>query len=110
KLPSDRSALPVFSSVTPWGALISPATTSPKPRAVGATTRLPSRPLPDRATLVVLLGASVVKLRKPSWDPAAAGANVTLTMQVADGARVAPQDLAATPNRPLSMAKLPRDS
>src|SRR5512132_4471659 len=84
------AAVPVFVSVTLWGALEVPTGCWPKPRLVGdnVTAGAVATPVPLSVTVWGLPGALSATLRLAARDPAAVGVNVTEIVQLAPAASV----------------------
>lgn len=88
----ESAAVPVFVSVTDWGALLELTLTDPKVRFSGdKVTSGASIPVPESAMLCGLPGPLSVKISVPVRVPAAVGVKVTATVQVLPEARLLPQ-------------------
>ena len=97
-----RAALPELLSVTVCGALVVPCAWLPKVRLTGerpATGPL-ADPVPVRLTVCGLLAAPSVMVRAPVLVPPAVGVKVTVTVQLAPIARLAPQVLLSAKSPP----------
>lgn len=84
-------APPRFDTVTGCEAVGCPNTALPKAKDEGETVKSVERPVPVKGMVWGLAGASSVKDKFALREPAAAGVKVSLTVQVAEGARVAAQ-------------------
>ena len=70
-----------------------PATILPKLRVSGVIVSLPATPAPPSVTAPALLLAESLIARLAPRAPSAVGVNVTFSVQLVPGARVAPQVL-----------------
>jgi len=86
-----RVAVPVLLSVTGWDPLVVPTRCPPKSKLPGVRLTRGWVPFPDRATVCGLFGASSVMVIAPVRFPAALGLKVTLRVQLAPAATLAPQ-------------------
>jgi len=88
-----RVAVPLLVSLTVCGVLVVPITCSGKLNLVGDKETAGRVPMPLRATVCGLLGASSVMVTAPLRLPAVVGLKVTLRVQLAPAATLAPQVL-----------------
>jgi hypothetical protein len=88
-----KAALPVLLSVKVWAELVVPTAWLPKARVVGErlATGFVLAPVPERVAVWGLPVALSVRVTEAAKDPLAAGMNVTLTVQLAPAATLAPQ-------------------
>jgi hypothetical protein len=100
------AAEPLLVSVTVFAPPVMPIATAFQLRLVGLTVTLGEAavPVPERATVCGLLGSESVKVRVAVRLPAAAGLNRTVTVQLAEAARLVPQLL---PDKVKSAALVP---
>jgi hypothetical protein len=87
------ATVPPLVNVTACGGLAVPTASREKVRLAGATLAFSMAPIPESATVCGLLLASSVKVRLAVRAPSADGVNAMLTVQLAAGARDAPQVL-----------------
>ncbi len=88
------AAGPPLLSVTVWTALVAPTVVAANVRLAGVTVAfagLAGEPVPESATVCGLLPAPSVNVRFAAREPTIVGLKVMLTVQLADGATLAPQ-------------------
>lgn len=89
-----KTAPPVLVSLMVCTALVLPSAVAGKLIVVGlSATTGTANPVPLKLTVLGLLLASLVMTTLPLKGPTAVGAKVTLMLQLADGASVAPQEV-----------------
>ena len=97
------AAAPVLVSLTVCTALLVPTACAAKLSDAGLSdTTGAAMPVPLRLIVLGLLTASLVITRLPLKAPTETGANVTLMLQLAAFASVAPQVVLLTPNSPFT--------
>ena len=95
---------PTFVNVTDLAALVVPTATVPKLSEVGE--RESCVPVPVKATVCGLFGASSLKVNIPVRTPITVGVKVTLTVQLSPTASVVPQVLLLIAKSPLILMLL----
>src|SRR5579862_909161 len=103
-LPIAMAAVPLLVNVTAWAGLVEPGVVAAKVRLPGATLAFAATPIPDNATVCGLFAAESLNVRVALRGPAAEGANAMFTVQLEEGARLAPHD---EPERTKSEAFVP---
>lgn len=89
-------AAPPLLSITDCGELVEPTATAVNVTAPGDTLALGATPVPVSATVCGLFVAESLKVRMALRVPAPDGVKATVTVQLAEGLRLAPHVLPTT--------------